>query len=233
MTNPNEPPFDAVRSCSLLKDAMESYGVMAIPVVNRSKEYLNAILANLASREIPKSCQFLWFIFSGHGSRNSFFVNKDSMEFDILIHKAAEITTIRCMVFFIDCCQLYNWKGIKVVDREKEHMTLYSAPPCGKSFHEDGVGLMVTCLVDMLACFKGSLNDLQLELREKLVEKMVDTLPVSSDELDKFREKHLPQHTSTMFGVHLYNEICNARKLPFSFSFEPTISSKTSLCFCR
>lgn len=185
---------------------------MVIPVVNRSKEYLNAILTNLASREIPKSCQFLWFIFSGHGRGNSFCVSGESIEFETLIRKAAEISAIRCMAFFFECCQLYNWEGIKVVNIQKEHMTLYSAPPNGKSFHENGVGFMATCLVEMLVGFEGSLNDLQLELRKKLVERMVDTFHVSSDELDSFKEKHLPQHTSTMFGVHLYNEICSACK---------------------
>lgn len=211
-TTPKEPPFNAEKSCSLLKDTLESYGVMVISIVNRSQEFLSAILTNLASRDIPKSCQFLWFIFSGHGRGNSFSVNGKLVQFDYLIRKAAEISVIRRMAFFFDCCQLSNWEGIKVVDIPKEHMTVYSAPPNKFSFHQDGVGLMVTCLVEMLEGFDGSLSELQLKLREKLMSKMVDTLHIQSDDLDNFKKKHLPQHTSSMFDVNLYNEISSACK---------------------
>jgi hypothetical protein len=205
----SEAPFDAERSCSLLKEALESYGVLVIPVVNRSKDFLDAILTILASREIPKSCQFLWFIFTGHGRQNSFYINGKSVEFEYLIRKAAEIR-IKYMAFFFDCCQAYNWEGIKVISIPKEHMTVYSAPPNGVAFHYDGISLMVSCLVEMLPDFTESLNQLQVVLREKLMSRMVDVFHIPSKDLERFKENHLPQHTSSMFGVNLYESICKA-----------------------
>ena len=204
------PPFDAEKSCAQLKEALESYGVMVISVVNRSREYLAAILTVLASRMIPRSCEFLWFIFNGHGAGSHFSVNGELVAFNQLIRKASKIA-IRRMAFFFDCCQL-NTDGIKVVNIQKEHMTLYSAPPDEVAYHQYGVGLMVTCLAKLLLLFRGSLNDLQSKLRDRLMSKMVDALGIPSNDLDDWKQKHLPHHTSSMFDINLYKIICEASK---------------------
>ena len=204
------PLFDAEKSCAQLKKALESRGVMVISIVNKSRKFLCAILTNLASRKIPGSCEFLWFIFSGHGARSQFSVNGELVAFDQLIRKASKIA-IKRMAFFFDCCQS-NTDGIKIVNIQKEHMVLYSAPPHEKAYYMDGVSLMVTCLVELLDCFKGSLNELQSKLREKLMSKMVDVLLIPSHILDDWRRKHLPHSTSSMFDINLWNRISEASK---------------------
>lgn len=118
------------------------------------------------------------------------------MEFKDLIRKTSEISTARCMAFFFECFQL-DYGSIKVATAEKKHMVVYLVPPSGVSFHQDGVGLLVTCLAEMLMYFKGSLNELQFELREKLASKMLSILHVPSDELFDFKTKHLPVHYLT------------------------------------
>ena len=205
------PLFDAAKSRDLLKEALESYGVMVIPVINGSREYLAAILTNLASRPMPRSCEFLWFIFSGHGVGSHFSVNGELVAFDQLIRKASKINAIRHMAFFFDCCQL-NTDGIKVINVQKEHMAVYSAPPNEVAYFLDGVSLMVTCLAELLHWFKGSLNELQCKLREKLLSKMADVLHIPSDNLDDWKRRHLPHHTSSMFDINLWNKINEASK---------------------
>ena len=208
-------PVNAEKSGVLLKKALESYGIMVISIVNKSMEYLSAVLENLTAREIPKSCLFLWFIFSGHGKGSAFCLNGKFMKFNSVIHKAAQIRTVRRMGFFFDCCQLGNWESIKVVGIPKEHMTVYSAPPNGLAFHHDGVGLMVTCLAQLLQNFTGSLSELQSKLRDRLRSTMIDLLAIPSDDQDEFILNHLPHHTSSMFDINLYNEVCRASKLKF------------------
>lgn len=207
---PKEPPFDAEKSCAQLKEALESYGVMVIPVINRSCEYLAAILTSLMSRMVPTSCEFLWFIFNGHGAGSNFLVNGELVAFDQLIRKASKIA-IRRMAFFFDCCQL-NTDGIKVVNIQKEHMALYSAPPDEVAYHQHGVGLMVTCLAELLRLFRGSLNELQSKLRDKLMSKMVAALGIPICDSYDWKQKHLPHHTSSMFDINLYKMISEASK---------------------
>lgn len=204
-----EPQFDAVKSQDTLKEALEFYGVLVIPVINRSSEYLAAILSNLASRKIP-GCELLWFIFSGHGAGSHFLVNDELVPFDELIRKSSAIP-IKRMAFFFDCCQV-NTNGIKAVDIQKEHMAVYSAPPNEVAYYLDGVGLMVTCLAELLLWFKGSLNELQCKLREKLLSKMGEVLHIPSGSLEKWRQSHLPHHTSSMFDINLCNKINEASK---------------------
>lgn len=205
------PVFDAERSCAQLTEALESYGVMVITVVNKSREYLAAILTNLASRNIiPESCKFLWLIFSGHGWGSYFLVSGELVAFNQLIHLASTIK-IRRMAFFFDCCRL-STNSINVVNIQKEHMVLYSAPPNEKAYHFDGISLMVMCFVKLLHSFEGSLNELQSKLREMLVSKMAEVLHIPSDMLDDWRQNHLPYSTSSMFDINLCSEISEASK---------------------
>lgn len=205
-----EPPFDAVKSCALLKEALESYGVLVIPLTNRSREYLTAVLTNLASRDIPRECEILWFIFSGHGEGNNVSVNGELMAFDQLILQTSRIR-IRRMAFFFDCCRL-NPKYVQHKNLEKEHMVVYSSPPDVVSYYYDGVGLMVMCLAELLLWFKGSLNELQCILRKNIMSKSLESLVIPPDFTDDWSRKHLPHYTSSMFDINLSEKISEGSK---------------------
>jgi hypothetical protein len=148
------------------------------------------------------------------GEKNSFILNSKPVGFEELIRKASQMNTIRRMAFFFDCC-LLECEGIRVCNIKKEHMTLYSAPPDNVAYHQYGVSLMVTCLVDILQCFKGSMNELQSKLRDKLKSKMLEVLrqelATKLDE-DKVIRDHLPHSTSSMFDINLCAKISKASK---------------------
>ncbi len=204
------PEFDAVKSCSLLKSELESYGVMVLPVINRSKSYLTAVMQVLAQAAFPKTCELFWFIFTGHGQRSNFCVNGQLMEFDELIQLASDIK-MRYFAFFFECCQL-NGDLIKASKLQQEHMTVYSSPSNEESYYYEGVGLMVICLAEMLkGGYKKSLNELQRELRSEMIKRMQHVLIIPAENLKSFLNRHLPVHTSTMFSdINLYDKTRDA-----------------------
>lgn len=207
------PEFDAVKSCSMLKSVLESSGVMVFPVINRSKSYLTAVMKVLARVAFPKSCELFWFIFTGHGRKSNFCINGQLMEFDELIHMACEVK-LRYFAFFFECCQVYG-DLIKASKVQQEHMTIYSAPPNEESYYHKGVGVMVSCLVEMLrGGYKKSLNELQRELRCEMIKRLQEVLVIPSHLLKSFLNKHLPVHTSTMFSdINIHEKTQDASKL--------------------
>ncbi len=192
------PPLDAEKSCSMVKSALESCGIMVIPIVNRSGSYLQAIIKELRNGDIPTSCELFWFIFTGHGRGNKFYMNGESMFFSDFINSASKIK-VKYMTFFFECCQVEG-KEIEVVDIKKQHMCLYSSPPNEVSIHFKGVGLLMTCMVEMLeAGYKGTLNSLQEDLRSNYMQKTTEILGVPLEDQETFMENRLPVFTSNMF----------------------------------
>ena len=205
----NTPEFDAIKSCSTLKSELESCGVMVVPISNRSKSYLAAVLKVLAHANIPKSCELFWFIFSGHGQQSCICMNGQQMEFDTIIQLASKVKTAY-FAFFFECCQV-NGGLIKASKIEQQHMTIYSSPPNAVAYYYQGLGLMVICLTEMLReGYKDSLNALQHELRQRIVNKMQDVLNMPAARKKAFLNHHLPVHTSSMFSdINLYEKTYN------------------------
>ena len=202
------PLLDAEKSCSIVKTALEDNGIVVIPITNRPKDYLLAVLTALATMPIPTSCEFLWFLFTGHGSRGAFSMNGESMPFEDLIQEASKIR-IKYAAFFFECCQLYRGDKIKAAEIKKQYIAVYSAPPQQISYHYDGVGLMMIVLVDILKeGYTGSVSELQRLVRERLVKKMTETLAIPEDSRESFNKEHLPVHTSTM-----YDDFCFHKKI--------------------
>lgn len=210
-----EPPLDAEKSRKILQSNLESFGIVVIPVVNCSKEYLDAILESLAQRQIPQSCELFWCIFTGHGHNSCFCVNGKDVPFDDLIQSASRIN-IRYMAFLFECCQS-NSQKVTASDIQKEHIVIYSAPPGKLSYHYEGVGLLTTCLADLLSGnYKGSLNQLQLKLRQKYRDKIVEVFELQPESVDNFVNRHLSIHISNMLeDLNLYSMICDASKLVY------------------
>ena len=206
------PEFDAVKSCSVLKTELESFGVMVIPVINRSKSYLTAVLKVLSQAAFPRSCELFWLIFTGHGQRSNICINGQLMGFDNIIGLASEVK-MRYFAFFFECCQV-NSDGITVSTIKHQHMTIYSSPPDQVSYYYHGVGLMVICLSEMLkGAYKKSMNELQLELRGEMIKRIQDVVVIPAEQLKDFLNRHLPVHTSTMYSdINLYEKTCDASK---------------------
>ena len=210
----NKPQLNAKKSCLQVQSALELYGVMVIPVINCSRQYLEEILKELRNRDIKKSCELFWFIFTGHGSGNQFCMNGESMLFNDLIKKASRsLQSMKWMVFFFECCQTEG-KKIEVVDIKRQYMALYSSPPNKESYHHDGVGLLVTCMAKILeAGYEGSLNSFQQTLRCKYLTKLTDVLGINVKDQDVFKRTYLPIHTNSIFDdLNLYEKTCNASK---------------------
>ena len=196
------PPLDAEKSCSIIKKELEDSGIMVIPVTNRPKKYLLAVLVVLAMMDIPKSCELFWFLFTGHGSCGTFCMNGEIMTFEELIHEASKIR-IKYAAFFFECCQLHNEDKIKVAEIRKQYVAVYSAPPNRVSYHYNGVGLMMIVLADILRegpqRYTGSFSELQCLIRQRLVEKMTELLGVPEESQESFIAYSLPVQTCTMY----------------------------------
>ena len=215
------PPLDAEKSCSIIKTELEDSGIMVIPVTNRPKEYLLAVLMVLAVIiEIPKSCELFWFLFTGHGSCGAFCMNGEVMTFEELIHEASKIR-IKYAAFFFECCQLHNEDKIKVAEIKKQYVAVYSAPPNRVSYHYNGVGLMMIVLADILRegpqRYTGSFSELQRLVRQRLVEKMTEIRDIPEDIRELFIANYLPVQTSTMYDdFSFYKKISDASEfLPY------------------
>ena len=207
------PPLNSAKASADLKSAFERCGFAVIPVLNRTKEYLSAVLQVLADRVFPKSCVLFWFLFTGHGENYGFFVNNEHVRFEDVIW-AVEKIKIENFAFFFECCQLRTI-FIKACEVPKQHMIIYSAPPCRVSFHFEGVGLLVHCLVEMLKdnSYQKQLNDLQQELRQRLMEKMSTLLRKDPKFHEFIAEEHLPVYTSNMCNsINFYEITSNASK---------------------
>ena len=200
------PPFNAKATHEVYKKALETFGATVIPVNNQSKEFLFAIVETLKDRG-ALSCELLWFIFSGHGRESSFSIDQQFVEFDDTIRVVSGIRA-PCFFFIFECCQLEG-KSVKEAKLQSQHMVLYSAQPNGVSFHYDGVGLMAITLAEMLRKdYRKPLNDLQLELRQNLLEKIVAAKHIPPHEIDSFKRQHLPVQTTNMFeNINLYEKI--------------------------
>ena len=81
----NSPPLNSAKASADLKSTFERCGFAVIPVLNRTNEYLAAVLKVLADRTFPKSCVLFWFLFTGHGENNGFLVNKEHVRFEDVI----------------------------------------------------------------------------------------------------------------------------------------------------
>ena len=196
------PLLDAIKSCSTIKTELEDSGIMVIPVTNRPKEYLLAVLIVLTIIKIPKSCELFWFLFTGHGSCGAFCMNGEVMTFEELIEKASKIR-IKYAAFFFECCQLHSEDKIKVAEIRKQYVAVYSAPPNRVSYHYNGVGLMMIVLADILRegpqRYTGSFSELQRLVRQRLVEKMTELLGVPEESQESFIAYSLPVQTCTMY----------------------------------
>ena len=187
---------------------------MVIPVTNRPKEYLLAVLTVLTTMDIPKSCELFWFLFTGHGSRGAFCVNGEDVPFEELIQEASQIR-IKYMAFFFECCQLHNEDKIKAAEIKKQYVAVYSSPPNQVSYYYNGVGLMMIVLAKLLRKgYSGSFSELQRLVRQKLVNKMTKVLGIHEDMKELFIAHHLPVHTSTM-----YDDFSFQRKISFASEF--------------
>lgn len=225
ITLPSDKPplLDAEKSCSTIKSALEDSGIMVIPLTNRPKEYLLAVLTALFTMDIPKSCELFWFLFTGHGSRGAFCVNGEDVLFEELIKEASQIR-IKYMAFFFECCQLNNDDKIKAAEIKKQYVAVYSSPPNQVSYHYDGVGLMMIVLTKLLRKgYSGSFSELQRVVRHKLVKKMTTVWGIDEDVKDQFIAHHLPVHTSTM-----YDDFSFGRKIAYASEF--TVKNYYRLC---
>jgi hypothetical protein len=207
----DKSPLDAKKTNSILQSALKIFGATVFAVENKRIEFLFAVVENLRKRATLQH-QLLWFIFSGHGQKDRVFVYGRFMEFDKIIQAVTQIDASR-FVFFFECCQLGGDRLI-MANAETQHMVVYSAPPNEVSFHYDGVGLMATTLAEMLhEGYAKSLNDLQFELRRRLVDKIVEVHNISPEGEQAFKTKHLPVQISTMFeSINLYERILEASK---------------------
>lgn len=195
-----EPPLNSEKSCAILKTELEASGIMVIPVINRPKGFLLAILHHLEKMKIPKSCEFFWFIFSGHGSHGAFAVNGEEMGFGDLIQRASKIH-IKYMAFFFECCQRYG-DTIRAAKIQKQYTALYSSPPDKVSYHYEGVGLVAICLAKMMksGSYKKSFSELQIQLRHDVVKMIEEVVPIPSNvKMDDFVACHVPIQMSTMY----------------------------------
>lgn len=208
-----QPALDAEKSCSILKTELEACGIMVVPVINRPKEYFKAILMVLANQgvAIPKSCEFLWFIFTGHGAGGKFCMNGKHMYFEELISEASLIK-LKYMAFFFECCQLRSNDRIQAPEIMKQYIAVYSSPPNKVSYHHKGVGLMVTCLAEMLKDgYNKSFTELQRELRQRLVMKITDVMEIPLEQHELFISHHLPHQTATLYDdFSFYTKTCAA-----------------------
>ena len=187
---------------------------MVIPVTNRPKDYLRAVLTVLTTMDIPKSCELFWFLFTGHGSRGVFCLNDEVEHFEEVIQEASRIR-IKYMAFFFECCQLHNEDKIKAAEIKKQYVALYSSPPNQVSYHYNGVGLMMIVLAKLLRKgYSGSLGELQRVVRHKLVKKMTKVLGIHEDMKEVFIAHHLPVTTSTM-----YDDFSFQRKISYASEF--------------
>ncbi len=84
-----EPPLNAKKSCSLVQLALQSYGVLVIPIINPSLPFLEAILEALHNKGVPETCKLFWFIFTGHGEASNFLIDRNPMSFNDLISTVA------------------------------------------------------------------------------------------------------------------------------------------------
>ena len=204
--DPGEIPLNAEESCRVIQTALECYGVMVIPIVNRNLKYFRAVLRYLRNGgRIPKSCKLFWFIFTGHGRAHQFCMNEEYMRFNDFIIQHAFGIEIENMLFFFECCQEEGEK-IEVVNVEKQYMCLYSCPPNKQSFHF-GVGPLMTCIAEILKPdYKKSLNDFQSELRTRYLEMTARKLHIC------MRDRR-PVYTTNMIDeIVLYEEIRSASK---------------------
>ena len=217
----NEPPLDAERSCSILKDALEINGVMVISVINRSRQYFLATLKSLREREIPKSCELFWLIFIGHGSKREICMNNESICFTDLFKDCISKIDIKYMVCVFECCQLGGEK-IEVHSVKKEYMCLYSCPPDGISIHVDGVGLLTTCMTKKLK--SGNIRSLYKfhdDLRSDYMEELLEMhregrikVPEIEKDHEEFKNRHLPFSVSSIcHDICLSTMTSNASKL--------------------
>ena len=210
-----EPQLTATESCLTVQTALEHCGIMVIPVINPTMVLFMAILNVLTKRGLPKSCELFWFVFTGHGRRNNFFIHKQPMSFEKLIEKVSRIQ-VKYTIFFFECCQVEG-QLIKVADIDKQHMALYSAPPKRLSFHYKGVGVLMSCIANMLVdSYKKSFNCFQQELRSFYLEKVTEVLKILPEEQDEFKDKILPVNTCTMYDdINLHVIRHNASKFSF------------------
>lgn len=223
--SPKEPPFNADKSCKILKTALESFGATVITVKNESLELLHAILEELKTRAAPDSCQLLWFVFSGHGCGNNFCIKDELMGVEDLICQASEINISRQM-FFFECC-LVGSSGVKVANVNKQHMVLYSAPPNKRSYHWNGVGLMVSTLAKLLEekHASWSLNDLHLLVRQMMLDDLVAKNGISQEKRKDYENEHIPVCISMMTeNINLYDEIQEASKLTTAYTSKSIVT---------
>ena len=213
VANDNSSSLKSEKASADLKSTFERCGFAVIPVLNSTKEYLAAVLKVLADRAFPKSCVLFWFLFTGHGENYGFFVNKEHVRFEDVIW-AVEKIKIENSAFFFECCQSRSCY-MRAGEISKQHMIIYSAPPCQVSYHFEGVGLLVHCLIEMLGDnnYQKQLNDLQQELRQRLMKKMATLLKEDPKFAEYIEEHHLPVYISNMCNsINFYAITSDASK---------------------
>ena len=199
-----KPQLNAEKSCSVAQSALESIGIMVITLKNPSKQFLWAVIEELCKRNFPELCELFWFIFTGHGSHNCFYV-KEKVYFSELIQLVSDIK-VEQFIFFFECCQV-DGEEITVADISGQHIAFYSSSPNRESYHYKGVGVLMSCMAEMLeAGYKESFHSFLQELHSRYLDRMVVVLKVPVHEREEFKKRNLAVQINTTFkdiNLHL------------------------------
>ena len=142
-----EPQLSAQDSYEKLVPIFRNLGFCVVPVVNKSKPYLEALL-DLLKQTRPKSVKLVMFVSTTHGKCDEICMNGENFKIPDIIQRLSKIS---CQSFFaiFDGCQVDgNSFSVKRVD--KPYMAVYSAPPEYIAYHDDGIGIYMICLANAL-----------------------------------------------------------------------------------
>ena len=214
---PNPPDdLDAEKTCNLLVPTLKKLGICALPVVNETKEFLEAIL-DVLSEFFPESIELVMFVSSTHGRCNEICMNGKFMRISDIIER---LNKLPCKYFLtqFDGCQTDNEieKTLHVASSEKSYMVVYSAPPGCLSFYWEGVGIFTRSLARVL-------EDSSVCTLKQLVDGISEDLKV---QLPKYIKVKLPVNHQPVC-VHNFK----AEAVDFRAMIKSTCKKILSLCY--
>jgi len=146
--------LDAQKTFNLLKPILRKLGVCFLPVINESKEFLEAVLEALVGF-LPRSTELVMFLSTSHGRCNEICMNDEYMKIPHIIQLLGKLGCKNFLAMFDGCqtCHVTEHEVKETLDVafvDKMYMVVYSAPPCCKAFWFEGVGIFVRCLAQVL-----------------------------------------------------------------------------------
>ena len=167
--------LDARETCNLLEPKVKKLGICFLPVVNESKEFLEAVLDVLINEFFPKSIELVKFVSSTHGRCNEIYMNGEFMRISDIIERLGKLPCKYFLALFDGCETNHETKKtLDVVPCGKFYMVVYSAPPGYRSYYWEGVGIFTRCLARVLE--NSSVRTLK-QLVDKVSEDLIVQLP--------------------------------------------------------